>query len=373
MKKLVLLLLLSLVYKADVQAQAKEVYMFCYFKDNGQDGLHLAYSNDGMQWNALKGDSSFLTPMVSNDKLMRDPCIIRGADGLFHMVWTDSWTDKGIGYASSPDLLHWSAQQQLPVMAKESGARNCWAPEITYDASSKTYMIYWATTIDGRFPLVDSTAESKYNHRIYYITTKDFKSYSPTRLLFDPGFNSIDVMIKDIEFCKEHYQAGYSFIHLNVSNPTYAKTQSTQLQPWPVADESRELVTALSVWTHLNETDAVFYFKEISRVLKNDGKAIITFFLLNDEYEESLKRRSNALGRFHSTNQKEWIFDVPAYNSKNWYTTIHAKNPEDVIGVTSQGIEQLLTAAGLKMIRYYPGNWKEIPGVFFQDVLIIGK
>jgi hypothetical protein len=195
MKKLVLLLLLSLVYKADVLAQTKEVYIFCYFKDNGQDGLHLAYSNDGLQWNALKGDSSFLTPAVSNDKLMRDPCIIRGADGLFHMVWTDSWTDKGIGYASSPDLLHWSAQQQLPVMANEPGARNCWAPEITYDASSKTYMIYWATTIDGRFPLVDSTAESKYNHRIYYITTKDFKTYSSTRLLFDPGFNSIDATI----------------------------------------------------------------------------------------------------------------------------------------------------------------------------------
>ena len=27
--------------------------MFSYFKDNGQDGLHLAYSRDGYEWTAL--------------------------------------------------------------------------------------------------------------------------------------------------------------------------------------------------------------------------------------------------------------------------------------------------------------------------------
>jgi beta-xylosidase len=196
MKKLICLALVLFSLKGIAQKTTTDsVYLFSYFKNNGEDGLHLAYSADGLQWQALHGDSSFLKPMVSNDKLMRDPCIIRGADKLFHMVWTDSWTDKGIGYASSPDLVHWSAQQQLPVMAAEAEARNCWAPEITYDASTKTYMIYWATTITGRFPQVDSLAEAKYNHRIYYVTTKDFKTYTPTKLLFNPGFNTIDATI----------------------------------------------------------------------------------------------------------------------------------------------------------------------------------
>lgn len=173
----------------------KNVYLFAYFKGNGEDGLHLAYSQNGYQWSALKGDSSFLTPTVSKDKLMRDPCIIRGGDGLFHMVWTVSWNDKGIGYASSKDLIHWSAQAFIPVMAKEDSARNCWAPEITYDASSKTYMIYWSTTISGKFTETAAAKESGYNHRLYYVTTKDFKTYSPTRLLYEPGFNVIDATI----------------------------------------------------------------------------------------------------------------------------------------------------------------------------------
>lgn len=173
---------------------SNEVYMFSYFKGNGVDGLHLAYSTDGFEWKALKGDSSFLRPVLSKDKLMRDPCIIRGQDGLFHMVWTVSWTEKGIGYASSKDLINWSEQQYIPVMVKEQ-ARNSWAPEITYDDQSKSYMIYWATTIPGRFNETASTADAGYNHRIYYVTTKDFKTYSDTKVLYDPGFNSIDATI----------------------------------------------------------------------------------------------------------------------------------------------------------------------------------
>ena len=194
MKRMMTALAALLITQLATAQQSDSVYIFCYFNNNGKDGLHLAYSNDGYQWTALHNDSSVLKPMVANDKLMRDPCIIRGADGLFHMVWTVSWNDKGIGYANSKDLVHWSEQQFLPVMADEDSARNCWAPEITYDAKKKQYMIYWATTIAGKYP-ADRTVENGYNHRMYYVTTKDFKTYSKTKLLYDKGFNVIDATI----------------------------------------------------------------------------------------------------------------------------------------------------------------------------------
>jgi predicted GH43/DUF377 family glycosyl hydrolase len=198
MKKFALqvLFLIAVSFSNDLFAQIKSdsVYMFCYFKGNG-DGLHLAYSNDGYTWNAMFNDSTILKPTVSKDKLMRDPCIIKGGDGKFHMVWTVSWNDRGIGYASSPDLLTWSEQKFIPVMMHEDSARNTWAPEITYDPKKGRYMIYWATTISGRYPLLDTAAESKYNHRIYYVTTKNFKRYSKTKLLYDPNFSVIDASI----------------------------------------------------------------------------------------------------------------------------------------------------------------------------------
>jgi hypothetical protein len=178
-----------------LSSQTKEVYLFSYFKGNGEDGLHLAYSNDGLKWTSLKNDRSFLTPVAGKDKLMRDPCLIQGPDGTFHMVWTVSWNEKGIGYASSKDLINWSEQKYIPVMQHEAAARNCWAPEITYDPVSRIYMIYWATTIPGRFKEGEGTKENSYNHRLYYVTTKDFISFSKTELLYDQGFNVIDATI----------------------------------------------------------------------------------------------------------------------------------------------------------------------------------
>jgi hypothetical protein len=170
----------------------KEVYLFSYFVGNGEDGLHYAYSNDGYSWEAIGKNRSFLTPEVGGDKLMRDPCIIRGKDNTFHMVWTVSWTEKGIGYASSKDLINWSAQKYLPVMEHEPDTRNTWAPEIFYDQEKDIYMIFWSSTIPGLFPETQAKEEKGYNHRQYYVTTKDFKEFSDTQLLIDPGFNVID-------------------------------------------------------------------------------------------------------------------------------------------------------------------------------------
>jgi hypothetical protein len=180
-----------------------EVYLFSYFKGNGEDGLHLAYSEDGLHWKALHDDQSFLTPEVGHDKLMRDPCIISGPDGIFHMVWTVSWGEKGIGYARSKDLIHWSEQQFIPVMAHEPDALNCWAPEIYYDDIQDRYMIYWSTTIPGRFPETEGKGDEKYNHRMYYTTTQDFNTFTPTSLLYNQGFNVIDGTI--IRQGKQYY------------------------------------------------------------------------------------------------------------------------------------------------------------------------
>lgn len=193
--------------------------------------------------------------------------------------------------------------------------------------------------------------------------------------VYDRGtYTGIDVMADDINFCKENFKLGnYHFIHFDVANPTYASTQSKQLKPWPIEDWSKDLVTALSVWTHLSETDARFYMNEVRRVLKQDGKAIITFFCLDEEYEQSLPNRSNSKGRFHNTNQNDWIFNVSAYNSANWFTVSQASTPENAIGVTLKGIEDMLKSSGLKIEKYYPGNWKEKPGVFFQDIFVLVK
>jgi hypothetical protein len=187
-----LLLLLQLV---SFGAEKEKVFLFAYFKGNGEDGLHLAYSTNGLNFTALNNDKSFLTPKVGVSKLMRDPCIIKTDDGTYHMVWTAGWTERGIGYASSRDLVNWSEQKYFMVMDKEPAARNCWAPEIIYDKKNKQFLIIWATTIPGRFPETEQVGDNSYNHRIYSVTTKDLVTISETKLFYDKGFNVIDATI----------------------------------------------------------------------------------------------------------------------------------------------------------------------------------
>jgi beta-xylosidase len=174
------------------------MYLFSYFIGEGDDGLHVAASVDGLRWTAMQGGRSLLAPALGSG-VMRDPSLFAGKDGLFHLTWTTGWFDRGIGYAQSPDLTHWSEQRFLEVVVNEPGAVNCWAPEIFYDDATGDYLVYWSSTIPGRFPDTDLSGDlhdgHRLNHRIYYCRTRDFATFSPAALLFDCGFNVIDATL----------------------------------------------------------------------------------------------------------------------------------------------------------------------------------
>jgi Glycosyl hydrolases family 43 len=186
--------ILLLLLFAGHKVLAQDYYLFTSFRGNGEDGLHLMLSTNGYHWHALKNDGSFLKPQIGG-KLMRDPCVAIGPDGIFHMVWTSGWTtEKGkvIGYAESKDLQHWSEQRAIELMQNEPGTRNIWAPEIFYDSNQKRWLIYWSSTVPGKFPQSDASGDDRYNHRAYFATTINFTQISESRLLYNPRFNMID-------------------------------------------------------------------------------------------------------------------------------------------------------------------------------------
>jgi hypothetical protein len=188
------LLLLSLT--TGFSADTNTAFLFSFFREpNGQGGLQLATSTNGLMWTEIKAPtgSGFIMPEVGG-KLMRDPSLALGPDGTFHMVWTTSWARPPVfGYASSKDLIHWSEQQAIPVMEDAPDCKNVWAPELFYDAKNTEWIIFWASTIPGKFPETENSGDN--NHRIYCVTTKDFKTFSKTRLFYDGGFNAIDATI----------------------------------------------------------------------------------------------------------------------------------------------------------------------------------
>jgi hypothetical protein len=171
---------------------SNKAYLFTSFHEPADKGLRMLYSYDGYHWNDL--DTVLLRPKYGNQKVMRDPSMLQAPDGSFHLVWTSSWKgDKGFGYASSKDLLHWNDEKFLPLMDHEPTVVNVWAPELFYDDESKEYVIIWASCIPGRFER--GIEEDSNNHRMYYSTTRNFRDFSETKLFLDPGFSVIDAVI----------------------------------------------------------------------------------------------------------------------------------------------------------------------------------
>lgn len=175
-----------------VSSCAKKGYIFTSFHEPADEGLRMLYSYDGYKWTDL--DKIYLKPEIGEKKIMRDPSMVQGPDGVFHLVWTCGWKgEKGFGYASSKDLIHWSEEQFIPVLQNESNVINVWAPELFYDDVKKEFVIIWASTIPHRF--AKGIEDEENNHRMYAITTKDFKTFTDTKLFLDPGFSVIDAVI----------------------------------------------------------------------------------------------------------------------------------------------------------------------------------
>ena len=204
---LVVLLNTSCAIKSPSHAAQNDfAYLFTSFHDADQKFLRFLYSFDCYHWTNVPG--TFLEANVGPSKQFRDPSIVRGPDGTFHLVWTAGWhDDQGFGYANSRDLIHWSEQKFIPVMTNEPTTVNVWAPEIFYDAGEKQFVIVWASTIPGRFP--DFQEKHDNNHRLYATTTRNFTNFTPAKLFFEPGFSVIDGFI---------LRDGKRFVLLNKDN-----------------------------------------------------------------------------------------------------------------------------------------------------------
>lgn len=193
----VICLLLSLTSVAGPAAgkhsavKEKEYYVSTSFNEPATDGLRFIYSDDAIHWKSMP--DIFLEPRVGKQKVLRDPSIISTPDGIYRLVWTCSWRgDRGFGYAESRDLMHWNDVKFVSVMP-DTTTVNVWAPELFWDSKRQQAMVVWSSCVPGRFP--DGLEKHDNNQRLYYSTTKDFRTFTPGKLLYDPGFSSIDATI----------------------------------------------------------------------------------------------------------------------------------------------------------------------------------
>ena len=163
---------------------AADPLLFIYFREPANMGIFYATSDDGYGWKELHGGKPWIA-IGQPGELMRDPFLTRGPDRQFHLVWTWGWRGQSIGYAHSADLVHWSEQREIPLMAGIAGTRNTWAPEIYWDRAMAEWRIVFSSVVEGR----------QEGNRIYSATTRDFRTVSRPEVFFDPGYAVIDATI----------------------------------------------------------------------------------------------------------------------------------------------------------------------------------
>ena len=173
-------------------------YLFAYFEGRGpkesQEQLRFAVSEDAVNWYALNDNQ----PVIASDSIsvsggIRDPHILRGADGAFYIVATDmlvarnGWKDNpGIVLLRSDDLLNWT--HSTVHLSKDwsehfSDAYWVWAPQTIYDRKAGKYMIYFTLQRSDRKSLIT----------YYAYANADFTGFeSEPQILFQARYGSID-------------------------------------------------------------------------------------------------------------------------------------------------------------------------------------
>jgi hypothetical protein len=164
-------------------ADRDDILLFSFFRDNGQAGIYLAASEDGLDFKPLNNDQPVMKPAPwEKQNLTRDPSIVYH-DGKFHTVWTTNWRGDCFAYAESTDLVTWSAPVRVEPFPAGQTPRNTWAPEICWDPGQKNFMIVFSSVVD-----------SARGQQMFVTRTADGKTFTPAKLYLDQKFGCIDGM-----------------------------------------------------------------------------------------------------------------------------------------------------------------------------------
>lgn len=182
-----------------IAEELAQVVVLPYFTGNGETGVYLACSRDGLKFDWLNSGRVVMpAPAWGDESLTRDPSLVYH-EGVFHLIWTTSWNSRSIGYAHSTDLLTWSEPRKIDIWGADTSARNTWAPELHWDPEQKEFLILWSSTTQAELHDKDGSEDGHgYDHRTYASRTRDFRTFTPPALFFtpqNPEFSVIDPYI----------------------------------------------------------------------------------------------------------------------------------------------------------------------------------
>jgi hypothetical protein len=164
---------------------ANSAYVMAYFTESPQQqaanyGLHLAVSQDGLNWTPLNQNNPVVTPTAGTLGL-RDPFVFRKQDGTFVVLATDL---NGTDFGQNNQFLHvWDSVNLTSFtgyrrIRMHGLATHTWAPTAFWDAAR------------GQYGIVYSANNGTDVFMVNYTT--DFRTVTANQVYFSPGFPVLD-------------------------------------------------------------------------------------------------------------------------------------------------------------------------------------
>jgi SAM-dependent methyltransferase len=188
-----------------------------------------------------------------------------------------------------------------------------------------------------------------------------------TAYLSLPGrYEGLDVHAGSIHWLQEHYRehSGFRFTHANVYNKMYNPGGSLSASEYrlPYSDGTFSMALLKSVFTHMLPEDVRSYLRELSRVLRPGGRAVATYFLLNDE------------SRWFVQQDKDEIKMRSDWRGDSGCRVANPRVPEEAVAHDERRIRTYCAEAGFSVYEVTFGNWCGRPSLLgLQDLMVLIK
>ena len=177
------------------------------------------------------------------------------------------------------------------------------------------------------------------------------------------SYDGFDVVEAAIRWCRRNItrrHPNFRFTVVEARNGVYRPRgrEDASSVRFPYADASFDVVLLASVFTHMRTPAVAHYLGEIRRVLRPDGRALVTAFLLDDESRRSI-----------ASKRADIIFDIPM--GEHAMTAV-PDQPESAVALDGAWFLAETAAAGLVLDgEMHAGSWRGHPAAEHQDLLVL--
>lgn len=183
---------------------------------------------------------------------------------------------------------------------------------------------------------------------------------------FAGRYLGIDILKRPVAWCRRtltpYAEGRFRFRHLDVRNGRYnpdGVMAPTDLR-FPAKTASHDFVAVFSVFTHMYEADIRRYLREIHRVLRPGGRAVITWFLFDEARLPAVVSAETS--------------EFPMVNEINAVTRYYdPRDPLWAICYEESHVLAMIAGAGLEVVETVHGAWCGTAASTGQDIVVVRR